>query len=194
MPSLRRSSTGCGPNATEPLRRTEPAPVPLHVPRDRSPQADPGGGRDRRRPPAVRGSLRTRHQALLRRRGLGPKQVAPAFGFSWRDESPSGLLSQGWYFDAIQIDDPDVAAAARERLLTYNEDDVRATLAVRRGWRWKPRSRTERLSRTSDPPRSARFRTTTKASAIGRASSVDRASSSARERHPRSVQAGVRGR
>lgn len=65
--------------------------------------------------------------------GHGLKQVAPAFGFSWRDESPSGLLSQGWYLDAIQPDDPDVATAARERLLTYNEDDVRATLAVRVG-------------------------------------------------------------
>jgi predicted RecB family nuclease len=65
--------------------------------------------------------------------GHGLKQVAPAFGFDWRDESPSGLLSQGWYLDAIQSDDPEAAAAARERLLTYNEDDVRATLAVRRG-------------------------------------------------------------
>ena len=65
--------------------------------------------------------------------GLGLKKVAPAFGFNWRDEEPNGLLSQLWYLDAVQTDDPDKAAAAKERLLTYNEDDVRATLAVREG-------------------------------------------------------------
>lgn len=65
--------------------------------------------------------------------GHGLKQVAPAFDFHWRDESPGGLMSQVWYLDAIQTDDPAKAAAARERLLEYNEDDVRATLAVRRG-------------------------------------------------------------
>jgi predicted RecB family nuclease len=65
--------------------------------------------------------------------GLGLKKVAPAFGFRWRDEEPNGLLSQLWYLDATQTDDPEKAAAARTRLLAYNEDDVRATLAVRDG-------------------------------------------------------------
>lgn len=65
--------------------------------------------------------------------GLGLKKVAPAFGFHWRDEEPSGLLSQLWYLDAVRSDDPAVAAQARARLLAYNEDDVRATLAVREG-------------------------------------------------------------
>ena len=65
--------------------------------------------------------------------GLGLKKVAPAFGFQWRDEEPNGLLSQLWYLDATQTDDPEKAAAARTRLLAYNEDDVRATLAVRDG-------------------------------------------------------------
>ena len=65
--------------------------------------------------------------------GLGLKKVAPAFGFDWRDEEPNGLLSQLWYLDAVQTDDPEKAAAAKERLLAYNEDDVRATLAVREG-------------------------------------------------------------
>lgn len=65
--------------------------------------------------------------------GLGLKKVAPAFGFNWRDEEPSGLLSQLWYLDAVQTDDPEKAAAAKTRLLAYNEDDVRATLAVREG-------------------------------------------------------------
>lgn len=65
--------------------------------------------------------------------GLGLKKVAPAFGFHWRDDEPNGLLSQLWYLDATRTDDPDKAAAARERLLAYNEDDVRATLAIRDG-------------------------------------------------------------
>ena len=65
--------------------------------------------------------------------GLGLKKVAPAFGFQWRDDEPNGLLSQLWYLDATQTDDPEKAAAARTRLLAYNEDDVRATLAVRDG-------------------------------------------------------------
>jgi predicted RecB family nuclease len=65
--------------------------------------------------------------------GLGLKKVAPAFGFQWRDDEPSGLLSQLWYLEATQTDDPAGAATAKERLLAYNEDDVRATLAVREG-------------------------------------------------------------
>ena len=65
--------------------------------------------------------------------GLGLKKVAPAFGFAWRDDEPSGLLSQVWYLDATGSDDPSVSAAARQRLLDYNEDDVRATLAIREG-------------------------------------------------------------
>jgi len=65
--------------------------------------------------------------------GLGLKNVAPAFGFHWRDEEPSGLLSQLWYVDATQSGDPMLFGHARKRLLDYNEDDVRATLAVRDG-------------------------------------------------------------
>jgi predicted RecB family nuclease len=57
--------------------------------------------------------------------GLGIKQVAPAFGFAWRDESPSGLQSQVWLEEARSEE------AARTRLLEYNEDDVRATAALR---------------------------------------------------------------
>jgi predicted RecB family nuclease len=64
--------------------------------------------------------------------GLGIKKVAPAFGFEWRDESPSGLQSQLWLEDA-RHGSGDAAAAARTRLLAYNEDDVRATAVLRDG-------------------------------------------------------------
>lgn len=66
------------------------------------------------------------------RDGLGIKKVAPAFGFTWRDEDPGGLQSQLWVA-ASRTSDEAVAQHARARLLTYNEDDVRATLAVREG-------------------------------------------------------------
>lgn len=63
--------------------------------------------------------------------GLGIKKVAPVFGFCWRDESPSGLQSQLWLEEARHTDDPTIVEAARTRLLEYNEDDVRATAALR---------------------------------------------------------------
>lgn len=65
--------------------------------------------------------------------GLGLKKVASAgAGFSWRDEDPGGLNSQSWFDQAVHDPDPDVRAAARRRVLEYNEDDVRATFALRR--------------------------------------------------------------
>lgn len=64
------------------------------------------------------------------RNGLGIKQVAPAFGFQWRDEQPGGLQSQVWLKQARAGD-----FDAQERILRYNEDDVRATAALRAGLR-----------------------------------------------------------
>jgi hypothetical protein len=62
------------------------------------------------------------------RSGLGLKVVATeAAGFHWRDEEPGGLESQAWLDLARAGDD-----SAWRRILAYNEDDVRATLAVRR--------------------------------------------------------------
>jgi predicted RecB family nuclease len=58
---------------------------------------------------------------------LGLKVLAGIAGFSWRDEDPSGEASIGWYEEATR----DGSSAARERLLTYNEDDVLATRALR---------------------------------------------------------------
>lgn len=63
--------------------------------------------------------------------GLGIKKVAPAFGFNWRDEDPGGLQSQLWLIEARATEDEVTRLAGRRRILDYNEDDVRATYAIR---------------------------------------------------------------
>lgn len=64
--------------------------------------------------------------------GLGLKMVATAgAGFEWRDDDPGGLNSQTWFHDAVHADSEDERRAARVRVLEYNEDDVRATKALR---------------------------------------------------------------
>ncbi|MDR0849033.1 MAG: ribonuclease H-like domain-containing protein [Propionibacteriaceae bacterium] len=64
--------------------------------------------------------------------GLGLKKVATSgAGFSWRDPDPSGLNSQLWFADALQAKTEEERARAKERILEYNEDDVRATRALR---------------------------------------------------------------
>jgi predicted RecB family nuclease len=65
--------------------------------------------------------------------GLGLKQVAHSgSGFSWRDDNPGGLNSQSWFADAVHAETEDVRAELTQRVLDYNEDDVRATYALRR--------------------------------------------------------------
>jgi predicted RecB family nuclease len=61
---------------------------------------------------------------------LGLKVLAKCAGFSWRDENPSGEASMTWYEEATASSD-DLAHAARQRILEYNEDDCRATYALR---------------------------------------------------------------
>ena len=70
--------------------------------------------------------------------GLGLKKVAPVAGFQWRDEEPSGEASIAWHAQAVRpgarygsAEAKAMAQQARARILAYNEDDVRATLAVR---------------------------------------------------------------
>lgn len=63
--------------------------------------------------------------------GLSIKEVAPAFGFKWRDADPGGLQSQVWLNEVRTTGDEEM----KTRLLQYNEDDVKATAAVRDGLR-----------------------------------------------------------
>ncbi|MGM1058226.1 TM0106 family RecB-like putative nuclease [Saccharothrix sp. Mg75] len=70
-------------------------------------------------------------QQFLCAHGKGLKTIAPVAGFRWRDPEAGGENSMRWYRDAVGVDgqtpDPDQA----RRLLEYNEDDVRATHALR---------------------------------------------------------------
>lgn len=62
--------------------------------------------------------------------GKGLKVVAKEAGFSWRDPEAGGEASMSWYREAVGADgEPD--PTQRERLLQYNEDDVRATWMLR---------------------------------------------------------------
>ena len=57
------------------------------------------------------------------------KAIAKWIGFRWRDTDPGGALSMAWW--AEYIADPVGKAALRDRVIAYNEDDVRATFADR---------------------------------------------------------------
>jgi predicted RecB family nuclease len=63
--------------------------------------------------------------------GLGLKLMAAHAGFSWRDDDPGGLNSQVWFAEAVHAESAPARAAARQRVLEYNEDDVIATSALR---------------------------------------------------------------
>ena len=60
---------------------------------------------------------------------LGLKQLAGGAGFHWRDVHPSGEASMLWY-EVARGEDAH-AALSRQRILDYNEDDCRATKALR---------------------------------------------------------------
>jgi predicted RecB family nuclease len=66
------------------------------------------------------------------RGSLKLKELAGAMGFHWRDPEPGGENSMAWY--RAVVDDPasPQGVAMAQRVLRYNEDDVLATLAVRR--------------------------------------------------------------
>jgi predicted RecB family nuclease len=63
--------------------------------------------------------------------GKGLKTIAPVTGFRWRDPEASGENSMRWYRFAVGIDGAGPDDMQRLRLLEYNEDDVRATQALR---------------------------------------------------------------
>ena len=68
---------------------------------------------------------------LITGSGFGLKKVAPLAGFHWRDDDPGGDQSMVWYDRAVNDPDPATREANRVRLLAYNEDDVKATAAIR---------------------------------------------------------------
>ena len=59
------------------------------------------------------------------------KAVAGALGFSWRDPEPGGENSLAWYRAAVGDGSAGPDPEQEQRILRYNEDDVRATLEVR---------------------------------------------------------------
>lgn len=71
-------------------------------------------------------------EQLVTGRGRGLKVVAPLAGFQWRVDDAGGDQSMLWYEEAITPVGGEVIESAREKLLQYNEDDVCATLLVRR--------------------------------------------------------------
>lgn len=61
--------------------------------------------------------------------GESLKTVAKLAHFAWRDDDPGGGQSIAWW--AEYWANPAAKAAARDRVLRYNEDDVRASFVVR---------------------------------------------------------------
>ncbi|MEO6989215.1 MAG: TM0106 family RecB-like putative nuclease [Aquihabitans sp.] len=70
-------------------------------------------------------------QQVVTGHGNGLKVVAPMAGFQWRDSDPGGAESMIWHHEAVTGTDRDQQVHNQQRLLAYNEDDVRATAAIR---------------------------------------------------------------
>jgi predicted RecB family nuclease len=69
---------------------------------------------------------------LITGRSMGLKETAPLAGFAWRAGDSAGTLAMVKYEQAIDEDAGSAGcAAAQEWILEYNEDDVRATAALR---------------------------------------------------------------
>src|SRR5699024_4943768 len=94
----------------------------------------PGGAASPRRHRAAPAGSGAVHEAVTSQfvstSGSGLKVGAPVAGFRWRDPEAGGEASLGWYRDA-QAASGEEQERGRARILAYNEDDVRATLAVR---------------------------------------------------------------
>jgi predicted RecB family nuclease len=103
------------------------------------------GDRDSADPAARSEGVFTDLEAVLKNRftslqGTGIKTVAPLFDFHWRVADPGGAISMT-YLSTVQTSaDKAEVNAAREWLLSCNEDDNRAMAAIRDGMRtWTPR-------------------------------------------------------
>lgn len=70
------------------------------------------------------------------------KDVAKYLGFAWNSEDAGGAESVVWYNDYLKSKDPKIL----DKILKYNEDDVRATLFVKE-WleKQKPKTTREKL-------------------------------------------------
>ena len=68
---------------------------------------------------------------LVTGRSLGLKQTAQLAGFAWRADEVGGDLAMVAHDRAVDDADPAAAAEARDWILEYNEDVVRATAALR---------------------------------------------------------------
>jgi predicted RecB family nuclease len=63
---------------------------------------------------------------------MGLKETARLSGFSWRTDDGGGTLAIVKYEQAVDEEaDADGRATAQQWILEYNEDDVRATAALR---------------------------------------------------------------
>lgn len=69
---------------------------------------------------------------LITGRSMGLKMVAPMAGFEWRFDDAGGTLAMVKYDQAVDEEAGGVARSdAQQWILDYNEDDVRATAALR---------------------------------------------------------------
>jgi predicted RecB family nuclease len=59
------------------------------------------------------------------------KKIAPLANFEWQVDDPGGGMSMLYYDMAVRDGDATEQDKARKWLLTYNQGDVEATLAIR---------------------------------------------------------------
>ncbi len=69
-----------------------------------------------------------KNSIVLPTESYGLKAVARSIGFEWRESAPGGAESLVWWADYVR--DPKTNAASLDRIIAYNEDDLRATFAV----------------------------------------------------------------
>lgn len=75
--------------------------------------------------------LRVARAGLITGTGMGLKNLAPLSGFHWDDDDPGGEQPMQWHDLAVASPDPEDRDENQRRLLTYNRNDVEATLALR---------------------------------------------------------------